>query len=182
MGLFSFLSRLKAQKAKLRVLVLGLDNAGKSTILASLADEEISTVTPTAGLNIKTVQHQKYELTMWDIGGQKSIRKYWKKYYKDTDAVIYVVDSSDVARIGETYAEFCQLLLEPQLSGHPVLVFANKQDLSSALTQAKVAEELHLPSISDRPWQIQACCAKTGEGLKEGMEWMLEAVSVISSK
>jgi GTPase SAR1 family protein len=68
--------------------VLGLDNAGKSTILASLADEDIATIMPTPGFSVKTVRHTDYELTVWDIGGQKAIRKYWKKYFSNTDAVV----------------------------------------------------------------------------------------------
>lgn len=90
MGLFDFFKRFRTTEKKLRLLVLGLDNAGKSTILASLADEEISTITPTAGFSVKTVQHSGYELTVWDIGGQKAIRKYWKKYFKNTDAVVCI--------------------------------------------------------------------------------------------
>ena len=88
MGIFDFFKRLFTTEKKLRLIILGLDNAGKSTILASLADEEISEITPTAGFSVKTVRHSGYELTLWDLGGQKAIRKYWKKYFKDTDAVV----------------------------------------------------------------------------------------------
>ena len=89
MGLLDFFKRLfSSPEKKLRLVVLGLDNAGKSTILASLADEDVTTITPTAGFSIKTVRHGGYELTVWDLGGQASIRKYWNKYFKDTDGIV----------------------------------------------------------------------------------------------
>ena len=113
----------------------------------------------------------------WDIGGQKAIRPYWKQYYDSTDALIYVIDSADKKRVEETGEELSQLLEEDQMNGVPLLVLANKQDLVNALSAKDVAEGLNLFSIRDRPWQIQPCSAKTGEGLKDGMEWLIKQIN-----
>lgn len=90
---------------ELRILLLGLDNAGKTTILKSLASEDISTITPTQGFNIKSVQSEGFKLNVWDIGGQRKIRPYWRNYFDNTDILIYVIDSADTKRFDETEQE-----------------------------------------------------------------------------
>ena len=90
--------------------------------------------------------------------------------------MVYVIDSADRKRIEETGLELADLLEEDKLSGVPVIVLANKQDLVTALSPDEVADGLNLYSIRDRPWQIQACSAKTGEGLQDGMEWLVKQV------
>mmetsp|Transcript_37867 Transcript_37867/g.45655 ORF Transcript_37867/g.45655 Transcript_37867/m.45655 type:complete len:180 (-) Transcript_37867:368-907(-) len=173
MGLLSLLRNLKKSDGESRILVLGLDNAGKTTVLKKMSDEDINTITPTQGFNIKSLVHDQYKLNVWDIGGQKSIRPYWRNYFDQTDGLMYVVDSADRKRAEETGEELAALLEEDKLAGVPLLVLANKQDLVGALTQDELADKLNLGSIRDRPWQIQACSAKQGEGLKEGMEWIV---------
>lgn len=176
MGLLSLLRQLKKSDGEARILVLGLDNAGKTTILKKLSDEDIATITPTQGFNIKSLMHEGFKLNVWDIGGQKSIRPYWRNYFDQTDSLMYVIDSSDRKRLEETGDELSKLLEEDKLAGVPLLVLANKQDLLNALPPDEVAEGLNLFSIRDRPWQIQPCSAKNGEGLQEGMEWLVKQV------
>lgn len=122
------------------------------------------------------MNHDGFKLNVWDIGGQKAIRPYWRNYFEQTDAMVYVIDSADRKRIEETGLELADLLEEDKLSGVPVIVLANKQDLVTALSPDEVADGLNLYSIRDRPWQIQACSAKTGEGLQDGMEWLVKQV------
>ena len=122
------------------------------------------------------MNHDGFKLNVWDIGGQKAIRPYWRNYFEQTDAMVYVIDSADRKRIEETGLELADLLEEDKLSGVPVIVLANKQDLVTALSPDEVADALNLYSIRDRPWQIQACSAKTGEGLQDGMEWLVKQV------
>lgn len=175
MGLLSLLRKLKTDKGReLKVLLLGLDNAGKTTILKKLASEDITHITPTQGFNIKSVQSQGFRLNVWDIGGQRKIRPYWRNYFEDIDVLIYVIDSSDQKRFEETGLELSELLEEEKLLGVPVLIFANKQDLLNAATPDKISEALSLTIIRDRVWQIQGCSALEGEGVKEGMEWVLK--------
>merc|ERR1711937_670583 len=137
----------------LRILMLGLDNSGKTSILKRLSDEDITHIMPTQGFNIKSLLHEGFKLNVWDIGGQKTIRPYWKNYFENTDALIYVVDSSDRRRLEEAGEELAALLEEDKLQGIPVLIFANKQDLISAVPGDELIETMGLMDIKDRPWQ-----------------------------
>ncbi|XP_052789667.1 ADP-ribosylation factor-like protein 3 [Mya arenaria] len=183
MGLLALLRKLKSGGEKeMRILLLGLDNAGKTTILKALASEDISHITPTQGFNIKTVQSAGFRLNVWDIGGQRKIRPYWKNYFENTDVLIYVIDSSDRKRFEETGQELNELLEEGKLSGVPLLVYANKQDLVNAASEKEVAEGLDLNGIRDRSWQIQSCSALTNEGVKDGMDWAMKVMSSSKGK
>ncbi|XP_046851632.1 ADP-ribosylation factor-like protein 3 [Xenia sp. Carnegie-2017] len=174
MGLLALLKKLKSTQSKeLRILLLGLDNAGKTTLLKHLASEDYSNVTPTQGFNIKTVQAKGLRLNIWDIGGQKSIRAYWNNYFENTDVLIYVIDSADRKRMEETGFELTELLEEDKLAGVPVLIFANKQDLLNAARADEIASLLQLSSvIRDRNWHIQPCSATSGEGVEEGLDFL----------
>jgi len=154
--------------------MLGLDNSGKTTALKNLAGEDVTHITPTQGFNIKSVQQQGFKLNVWDIGGQKHIRPYWKNYYANTDAIVYMVDSADRRRTDEAADELESLLDEEMLSGIPVLVYANKQDLLNAMTAAEIMTGLELTKCKDRWVHVQACSAKTGEGLEEGMAMLMK--------
>ena len=114
---------------------------------------------------------------MWDIGGQREIRPYWRNYYEQTDALIYVVDSADENRVMEVKENLTELLGEELLSGVPLLVFANKQDLDLALDAPEIMNTLELNAITDRTWNIQACSAVSQEGLNEGMEWLINTIN-----
>merc|ERR1712227_487372 len=129
MGLLTLLKKMKKDDKEARILMLGLDNAGKTTILKKLSEEDISHIMPTQGFNIKSLVQDGFKLNVWDIGGQKSIRPYWSNYFDSTDGLIYVVDSSDSRRLEESSAELKELLAEDKLQGVPILVFANKQDI-----------------------------------------------------
>ncbi|CAB1441590.1 unnamed protein product [Pleuronectes platessa] len=178
MGLLSILRKLKSTPdQEVRILLLGLDNGGKTTLLKQLASEDISHITPTQGFNIKSVQSQGFKLNVWDIGGQRKIRPYWRNYFENTDVLIYVIDSADRKRFEETGQELAELLDEEKLSGVPVLIFANKQDLLTAAPASEIAEGLNLHTIRDRMWQIQSCSALTGEGVQEGMNWVCKSVN-----
>lgn len=173
----SLFRRFKSSPEKeVRILLLGLDNAGKTTTLKKLASEDVTQITPTQGFNIKSVASDGFKLNVWDIGGQRKIRPYWKNYFDNTDVLIYVIDSSDRKRFEETSVELNELLAEEKLKGVPLLVFANKQDLFNAAPASEMAQGLNLPAIRDRCWQIQPCSASTGEGLKEGLDWSVKNI------
>merc|ERR1711974_53141 len=176
MGLLSLLRKMRKTDREVRILLLGLDNAGKTTILKMLSEEDVTHIMPTQGFNIKTLMHESFKLNVWDIGGQKSIRPYWRNYFEQTDALVFVIDSADRQRLEESGEELNVLLEEEKMAGVPVLVFANKQDLLNAASSKEIAEMLNLHSIRDRQWQIQACSAKKNEGLQEGMEWVVKAI------
>ena len=177
-GLLNILRGLrKGQEKEARILVLGLDNAGKTTILKALSDEDTENIAPTQGFNIKALSKDGFKLNVWDIGGQKAIRAYWPNYYEGTDGLVYVVDSSDEQRLTECLEELTTLLAEEDLKNVPLLVFSNKQDLDLALEAEEVMEHTKLQEITDRTWFIQACSAVTKEGLEEGMEWLVNTIS-----
>eukprot|EP00427_Karlodinium_veneficum_P016682 CAMPEP_0169138828 /NCGR_PEP_ID=MMETSP1015-20121227/42561_1 /TAXON_ID=342587 /ORGANISM="Karlodinium micrum, Strain CCMP2283" /LENGTH=164 /DNA_ID=CAMNT_0009204327 /DNA_START=100 /DNA_END=591 /DNA_ORIENTATION=- len=164
---------MKKDEKEARILMLGLDNAGKTTILKKLSEEDISNIMPTQGFNIKSIVSEGFKLNVWDIGGQKSIRAYWSNYFESSDALIYVVDSSDSRRLEESASELAELLAEDKLGGIPLLVYANKQDLLQAVKPEEIQEALNLASITGRQFTIQACSAKDDSvgGLQEGMNW-----------
>ena len=89
---------------------MGLDNAGKTTILKTLSEEDIKNIQPTHGFNIKNLAHEDFKLTVWDVGGQKTLRPYWANYYEGSDALVYVIDSADRKRVQESGAELQKLL------------------------------------------------------------------------
>eukprot|EP00032_Breviata_anathema_P000684 JZ550183.1.p1 GENE.JZ550183.1~~JZ550183.1.p1 ORF type:complete len:180 (+),score=15.83 JZ550183.1:104-643(+) len=177
MGLLALLRRFKKHEKELRIVMLGLDNAGKTTILKRLANEDFNHVMPTQGFNMKSVTTEGFKLNVWDIGGQRSIRPYWQNYFEQTDALVYVIDSADRRRLEETGIELNELLMEDKLAGVPVLIFANKQDLLNALPAKDIAEGLNLHSIRGRRWQIQGCSAtsKDSQALNDGVEWLVKA-------
>nr|XP_054765440.1 ADP-ribosylation factor-like protein 3 [Lytechinus pictus] len=178
-----FLDLLRKLKHKhqreLRVLLLGLDNAGKTTILKNLCKESYENISPTKGFNIKSVKNKDWNLNVWDIGGQRKIRPYWRNYFENTDVLIYVIDSADRTRFEEAGEEFSELLEEEKLQGVPVLVFANKQDLVGAASASDLSDSdnLNLQILRNRSWQIQACSAQTGEGLEAGLTWVMKTVN-----
>lgn len=129
------------------------------------------------GFNIKSLTRENFNLKIWDIGGQKTIRPYWRNYFENTDALIYVVDSADTKRMVECGFELEELLKEDKMKNVPLLVFANKQDLVGAMEADEMAEQLQLTSIRDRPWQICGCSAKEGQGLEDGMGWVISQVN-----
>merc|ERR1711865_1223764 len=147
MGLLNLLRTLKRDDKEARILVLGLDNSGKTTILKALSEEDISTIMPTQGFNIKSLTQDGFKLNVWDIGGQKAIRPYWKNYYENTDGLVFVVDSSDEERLNECTEELNALLVEENLMKVPVLVYANKQDLDFAAEPEEIMNSLKLSDI-----------------------------------
>ncbi|CDJ41661.1 ADP-ribosylation factor domain-containing protein, putative [Eimeria tenella] len=159
---------------KIRVLMLGLDNAGKTSILYRLHLGDVVTTVPTVGVNLETLQYKNISFEVWDLGGQTGVRPYWRCYFSDTDAVIYVVDSTDRDRMGVAKHELYALLDEDELRKSLLLIFANKQDLPDAASEAEIAEQLGVSSIMNRTWTIVKSSSKTGDGLVEGMDWLVE--------
>jgi len=158
---------------EVRVLILGLDNAGKTTILYKLQMGEVVTTVPTIGFNVETVQYKNVRFQVWDLGGQTSIRPYWRCYYQNTNAVIYVVDSADPERMGISKQELMAMLEEEELKDASLMVFANKQDLPNALPSEQIAEKLGLSSLKSRQWAIFKTSAIKGDGLNEGLDWLV---------
>uniref|UniRef100_A0A0V0J9Y3 ADP-ribosylation factor-like protein 2 n=1 Tax=Schistocephalus solidus TaxID=70667 RepID=A0A0V0J9Y3_SCHSO len=177
MGLLTILKKLKQKEKEIRVLILGLDNAGKTTIVKKFNGEDIATIAPTLGFTIQTLEYMGYKLNVWDVGGQRSLRSYWRNYFETTDALIWVVDSSDRPRLDDCREELGKLLLEERLVGATLLVLANKQDLAGSLTPTQISEALNLRDITTHHWSIYGCSAVTGENLLQSVSWLIKDVS-----
>ena len=178
MGLMlsSLFSSLFGSK-EIRVLILGLDNAGKTTILYKLyAPSRVIRTMPTIGFNVETVTYKNLNFNVWDLGGQTNIRPYWRCYYANTHAIIYVVDSCDRERIGLSKRELMAMLEEEELKSTVLLVFANKQDMKGAMSEAEVSQGLGLVAIKDRQWHLCKSSAVNGEGLNDGLDWLAQAI------
>lgn len=191
MGLLTIIRKAKRKEKEMRLLMVGLDNAGKTTIVKKLNNEDISNTSPTLGFNIKSMTYDKYRLNIWDVGGQKTLRAYWRNYYEKTDGLVWVVDSVDVVRLEDCRKELQELLMEERVAGATLLVLANKQDIEGgcchvketvrllavgALTVEEVTEFLGLEALKKRHWKAVACSAVAGSGLVEGFDWIVSDV------
>lgn len=134
---------------------------------------EVVTTIPTIGFNVESVTYKNLNFNVWDLGGQTSIRPYWRCYYANTAAVIFVVDSTDIERLQTASEELAAMLNEDELKDAALLVFANKQDQPGAKGAGEISEALRLGELRDRNWSIMACSAVDGSGVHEGMDWLV---------
>src|ERR1700754_559564 len=168
--LSSLFTRLFGKK-QVRILMVGLDAAGKTTVLYKLKLGEVVTTIPTIGFNVETVEYKNINFTVWDVGGQDKIRPLWRHYYQNTQGIIFVVDSNDRDRIDDSKdyehsakEELHRMLAEDELKDAVLLVFANKQDLPNAMKVQEMTERLGLNKLRNRQWYIQGASAPTGDG------------------
>ncbi|EPY24266.1 Arf/Sar family, other [Strigomonas culicis] len=178
-GLWSIFSFKRPYK----LLILGLNNAGKTSILYHLQLGHTIQTQPTLGGNTEKLtitnpsNQNTITFTCWDLGGQEQLRGAWSLYYEQTDAVLFVVDAAEPARFATAKTILHKLLTEePELRQSILLVLANKQDLDSAASPAELMEVLELGKFKDRTWTLMGCSAATGESLNEAMNWIAESL------
>ena len=160
--------------------MLGLDGAGKKTILYKLRSKENDKPIPTIGFNVETFEYNDQIFKVWhrNFGGQDKIRPIWRHFFQDIKGLIFVIDSDNHECINEARDELKTLLGFHELKNAPLLIFANKQDLKNAINPVKMNEKLGLHSNchcdlnNDRNWYVQKACATTGDGLYEGLYWL----------
>ena len=165
--------RLFFSKRDVRIVMIGLDAAGKTTVLNMLKRGETLPTIPTIGFHVDTIEYKNLKLTMWDVGGQHRLRDLWHHYYQNCDAVIFVVDAADRTRFADAQAALLRALEHADLQNASLLVFANKQDMPTAAPTAEVFEQMklrHLPG--SRKVFVQGCTATTGHGVWEGLDWL----------
>lgn len=175
MGLLSS-KNSKAKEAQ--ILLLGLDSAGKSTLLYKLKLAKDIVTIPTVGFNVEMLELEKsLSLTVWDVGGQDRMRSVWDYYCEHTDGLVYVVDSTDKRRLEDSRREFEHILKNEHLKNVPVVLLANKQDVPGALTAEDITRMFKVKKLCcNRNWYVQPCCAITGDGLTEGLRKLAEFV------
>ena len=168
---FSLISKRDA-----RILMIGLDAAGKTSILYQLKMAELVKTIPTIGFNVEMLDYKGLKLTIWDVGGQDKIRILWKHYYQNTDGIIFVVDSNDKERFEQVKETLALCLIEEELKDAALLIFANKQDLNGAISPNELTNILEMGKINNRKWLVQGSSATSGQGLKEGLDWLATAL------
>ncbi len=166
---------------EVQVLLLGLDNAGKSTFLYKLKHNACVSTVPTIGFNVEMLETKKNRrtiaVTVWDIGGQAKMREHWEGYHQDAAAVVFVVDSADRKRLEEARRELESTLKSEHLRGRPLILLANKQDVNGALTATEFKDIFNLKKLcSGRDWFVQSCSAATGVGVEETFSQVVQMV------
>ncbi|KFZ64447.1 ADP-ribosylation factor-like 11, partial [Antrostomus carolinensis] len=157
-------------KRDARVVMLGLDFAGKSTLLYKLKTGQAVETCPTVGFNVESLQTPCHiSFTLWDVGGQGSLQASWPDYLEDTNTLIFVLDSTDTARLPEAAAALEEALSHPSMAGVPVLLLANKQDMPGAVAPAELGERLRRGRLVSHRWVLRGCSAHTGQGLQEAL-------------
>lgn len=180
-------SRLRQRK--IVILMVGLDNAGKSSTAKGLLKEPVDNLLPTVGFNVVKLFHKGYCVVIYDLGGGPQIRDIWKRYFADVHGVIFVVDASDVDRLDECKKVFEDLLINENLAGKPVLLLANKQDKAGALDELDIVERLNvecLVNMQQCPTLVETCAAaaptengrkrKIDPGINNGYRWLLRRI------
>jgi len=180
-SLNSFFGKLLGSR-EVRILMLGLDAAGKTTILYKLKIQRDVTTIPTVGFNVESFTFKNIKFNMWDVGGQDKIRPLWRHYYSGTQALVFVVDSADRARIEEAKTELHRIINDREMKDCILLVFANKQDINGAMKPHEITEKLQLAKLKERLWYVQPSVAPAGEGLYEGFDWMSQRIKEMSKK
>jgi len=174
---FSLLSLFS--KKETRILMLGLDNSGKTTILYALKLNDLISTIPTIGFNVESVKYKNLLLKIWDIGGQDKIRNLWCHYYNNTDALIYVIDVSDKEKLYIAKQEFYNIVNEQQLANIHILIFANKVDvlLDRKNIVFDIIELFELDKLTNNNWFVQPTCAISKTGLYEGLDWLYNKIN-----
>lgn len=178
----SYLKKVSAllglSRTELRVLTIGLDAAGKTTILYRLKLGEVVTTIPTIGFNVETIDHKSIQITVWDVGGRDKIRPLYRHYFPNTQALIYVVDSNDRERMDSARDEMQKFLKEDELRDCIFLLLANKQDLENAMPLDEVKKALKFDEIKHDHKNAFSTVATTGDGLNEAIDWLSDTVLI----
>ena len=163
------LKKLEGENVKRKILLIGLDGAGKTTILYRLKVNQFLQTTATIGLNVETINHKSLELLVFDVGG--GARSLWSYYFDNLDAIIFVVDSADSKRIAIVKEELNRITESLKNQNYVMLLFLNKQDLKEKIEFSQLICELGINDI-DHPVDIivQKCSALNGEGLIDGLD------------
>ncbi|XP_017761095.1 PREDICTED: ADP-ribosylation factor-like protein 13B [Eufriesea mexicana] len=186
----SVLRRLQKKKCSEKIIILlivGLDNAGKTSVLNCISGDSDKTTLPTMGFHTISLKYKSYTIKIYDVGGSSQIRSLWPKYYNGIHGLIYVVDASDISRLTENKVVFGELISHEYISGKPLLLLANKQDINGAIDELDLVENLDVERAANTmkcPTRVEICsCSWKGDqskdntiGIKNGYRWLLDII------
>ena len=175
--LFESLDRLVRSRQPVRILLLGLDAAGKTTILYRLKLGAVVNTIPTIGFNVETIEYRNISFTVWDMGSRPGLRPLLNRYFSSSQGLVYVVDSLDRERVQEAAEVLRDILHHRDMQRIPVVIMANKQDMPGVMTPSEVTERLGMDKLTGHPWHVQATSATQGEGLYEALDWLSREIS-----
>jgi len=160
-------------KKKCSICLVGLENSGKTTILSVLAHGAPASTVPTIGLNVRVVHKDRIEMKVWDIGGQKQYREGWARYAEGSDVCVFVVDTADLAKLPTVKEELHALLSNDSIATIPLLILANKIDLTPHVSERELVDSLGLEEIVRTPWIIMPVSALNVVGIDSVLEWLI---------
>ena len=160
-------------KKEFRIILLGLNGAGKKTIISKLKRTTFKSNPKYVGHILEYCNYKNLNIILWETYGQYKLRALWKHFYQNTAGVIFVVDSNDKESIEDAAIELQKALNEEELKDCCILVMANKEDINSALSKDEVTEKLGMENLQGKKWLVESTSAITGKGLQEGLDWIL---------
>ena len=164
--IFSKVLNLLSVPKYYKILMLGLDFSGKSTILNKIKQKESVRIIPAIGLHIESLFYMGLlKIISWDLGGASRMRELFKVFYPNTDGIILVIDSNDKERFDDAIECFQNILEEKELKNCPILIMANKQDMSEILSLDEITLFLKNEKYNDRKWCIIKTSGINGNGL-----------------
>eukprot|EP01094_Clydonella_sp_ATCC50884_P010242 TRINITY_DN19809_c0_g1_i1.p1 TRINITY_DN19809_c0_g1~~TRINITY_DN19809_c0_g1_i1.p1 ORF type:complete len:201 (+),score=61.39 TRINITY_DN19809_c0_g1_i1:34-603(+) len=167
------------------VLLLGLDNAGKTTLVHKLKYGEVKLFIPTQRAQLEEIMLGRVRFRAWDLGGHEAVRSLWNEYFFETDAVIFMVDASDRSRFEEAREELHELMKDENLARTPFLILGNKEDITGAVSRQELIGALELPEselgnnsqYADlRSAQVFMCSLVEGTGVAEAIDWLSDCI------
>lgn len=170
-------NKVQFAKTKMRCIMLGLDAAGKTSIIYKLQPKGPISTFPMECFHVEKFEYKRIVIDVWDVGGQDCNRAHLCNFFVNTQGLIFVVDSDDIFRIEDAREELHKLFKEEDLRDAVLLIYANKQDLPRAIKLKELEKRLGLNEISNHEWKIQGSCARTGEGIIEGLNWLEEQIN-----